>query len=497
MHPFRFFLALGFATLASAQSEPTPTPTPTPGPAATLTAAAALNQRLAKPYRVGGESIRTVLTSLARSYKFTVVVAPEVKGEVQLEINDGTVRDVLNALTEPNGYFYEESDHFVSVKKLRTLLYTIEYPKVTRSATASSSVSMSPGNGSASANNANGQTTVATNNSSNNPGQYGGQNGGNTGQSSFQITQKNENDVWGDLSIALKSYLLEDEKLVLNPFSGIASITAAVQRHREIAAFIAKLNKRIRRQVLVEAKFVQIDTNEDFKFGADYNLAATKAGILNLTNTSVPTNIVGIGSKILPQNTLITTLNAGKLTAFLHALEEQGSVRAISVPRVSVMHNQTALLNVSKSIVLFSLSSSTSTASSTASSLLTTQENYTRETQSFGTFLPLTVHLADDGEITISVEPRRSQLDSITTSPDGKQTGANSSDQSVSTLVTIKSGQSAIIGGLISDTEGETERGIPGLVKIPFLGRAFSTKAKTKSHSELSIILTATEIPVL
>jgi len=489
MHLLRLLLVISFwGSPAWAQAESTPT--------AALTAAAALDQRLAKPYRVGGESIRTVLASLARSYKFTVVVAPEVKGDVQLEINDGSVRDVLNALTEPNGYFYEESDHFVSVKKLRTVLYTIEYPKVSRSASASSSVSMSPGNGSASSNNSNGQTTVGTNNSSTNQGQYG-QNGGNSGQSSFQITQKNENDVWADLSIALKSYLLEDEKLVLNPFSGIASITAAVQRHREIAAFIAKLNKRIRRQVLVEAKFIQIDTNEEFKFGADYNLAATKAGILNINNTSVATNLVGIGSKILPQNTLITTLNTGKLTAFLHALEEQGSVRAISVPRVSVMHNQTALLNVSKSIVLFSLSSSTSTASSTASSLLTTQENYTRETQSFGTFLPLTVHLADDGEITISVEPRRSQLDSITTSPDGKQTGANSSDQSVSTLVTIKSGQSAIIGGLISDSEGETERGIPGLTKIPYLGRAFATKAKTKSHSELSIILTATEIPAL
>jgi type II secretory pathway component GspD/PulD (secretin) len=161
------------------------------------------------------------------------------------------------------------------------------------------------------------------------------------------------------------------------------------------------------------------------------------------------------------------------------------------------MHNQTALLNVSKSIVLFSLASSTSTATGTATSILTTQETYTRETQSFGTFLPLTVHVADDGQITISVEPRRSQLDSITTSPDGKQTGANSSDQSVSTLVTIKSGQSAIIGGLISDTEGETERGLPGISKVPFLGKVFSTTAKTKTHSELSIIITATEIPAI
>jgi type II secretory pathway component GspD/PulD (secretin) len=459
-------------------------------------ATTALAQRLAKPYRAGGENIRTVLTSLARSYKFTVVIAPDVKGDVQLEINDGTVRDVLNALTEPNGFFYEESENFVSVKKLRTVLYTIEYPKVSRSASASTAVSMSPGSGSSGSSNSNGQNTVTTNNTANGQnGQTGG--GGNTGSSSFQITQKNENDVWTDLSSALKSYLLEDEKLVLNPFSGIASITAAVQRHRDISAFISKLNRRIRRQVLIEAKFVQIDTNTAFKFGADYSLAATKAGIFDINNTAIMTKIAGVGSTVLPQNTLVTTLGVGKLTAFLSALEEQGTVRAISVPRVTVMHNQTALLNVSKSIVLFSLASSTSTATGTATSILTTQETYTRETQSFGTFLPLTVHVADDGQITISVEPRRSQLDSITTSPDGKQTGANSSDQSVSTLVTIKSGQSAIIGGLISDTEGETERGLPGISKVPFLGKVFSTTAKTKTHSELSIIITATEIPAI
>ena len=230
------------ATAASAQPQSASDSSP---------AATALAQRLTKPYRAGGENIRTVLTSLARSYKFTVVIAPDVKGEVQLEINDGTVRDVLNALTEPNGYFYEESENFVSVKKLRTVLYTIEYPKVSRSASASTAVSMSPGSGSSGSSNSNGQN-----------GQTGG--GGNTGSSSFQITQKNENDVWTDLSSALKSYLLEDEKLVLNPFSGIASITAAVQRHRDISAFISELNRRIRRQVLIEAKFVHIDTIMSF-----------------------------------------------------------------------------------------------------------------------------------------------------------------------------------------------------------------------------------------
>lgn len=458
---------------------------------------AALSQQLPKSYRVLPEEIRTVLNALARQYGFTVVIAHDVTGKTPaIDVNGGTVRDVLSALTEPNGYYYEETERLVHIRRMKTVLYTIEYPKMTRSTTANTSLTLSPGSSSGQ-NGMNGQSgTTGGTTGANTNGQGTGGNGSNASSSSITISQKNDNPVWEDINTSISGYLFDGEKAVINPFSGIVSITAPLQRHADIGAFISKLNRRIRRQVLIEAKLVEVTTNENFKFGVDYALATSKAGVFNVRSAAVSTDIAEIGSTVLPANTLVANIGAGHLTAILRALEEQGTVKSVSVPRVTLMHNQSAVLNVSDSVVLFNVTSTTSTNQSGGSGnpFVTTQSTYGRDVQSFGTFFPVTVHIADDGFITVSLEPRRSRLTSIVRSPDNSQTGANSSDQSISTFVTLKSGQTAIIGGLVFDSEGTERSGIPVLSKLPGIGAAFRTDAKTKLHTELAIILTATEV---
>lgn len=458
---------------------------------------AALAQQLPKSYRVLQEEIRTVLNALARQYGFTVVIAHDVTGKTPaIDVNSGTVRDVLSALTEPNGYYFEETDRLVHVRRMKTVLYTIEYPKMTRSTTANTSLTLSPGSSSGQ-NGINGQGGANSGSSVNANGQGNGGSGNNASSSSITISQKNDNPVWEDINTSISGYLFDGEKAVINPFSGIVSITAPLQRHADIAAFITKLNRRIRRQVLIEAKLVEITTNENFKFGVDYALATSKAGVFNIRSAAVTTDVAEVGSTILPGNTLVANIGAGHLTAILRALEEQGTVKSVSVPRVTLMHNQSAVLNVSDTVVLFSVTSTTNTnqPSQPGNPFVTTQSTYGRDVQSFGTFFPVTVHIADDGYITVSLEPRRSRLTGIVRSPDNSQTGANSSDQSISTFVTLKSGQTAIIGGLVFDSEGTERSGVPVLSRIPGIGAAFRTDAKTKLHSELAIILTATEVP--
>jgi MSHA biogenesis protein MshL len=471
-------------------------------PDATLTSPptglqAILAQPLPKSYRVLKEDVRTVLNVLARQYGFTVVIGLDVNGQIPpVDVNGGTVRDVLSAITEPNGFYFEEGERVVSVHRLKTILYTIEYPKMTRSTTANTSLTLSPGNSSGQSNQNGGNgNQQGTNGGQGN--QQGSGGGGNSSSSSITITQKNDNPVWDDIAISVRGYLIEGETAVINPFSGIISIAAPVMRHRDISAFITKLNRRIRRQVLIEAKLVEITTNENFKFGVDYSLATAKAGVLTVRSVAGTTDVTNVASAVLPGNTLVANLATGKLTAILRALEEQGTVKTVTVPRVTIMHNQSAVLNVSDSVVLFSLTSSVDTQQGTGGSnpFVTTRNTYGRDVQSFGTFFPVTVHIADDGYITVALEPRRSRLTAIVQSPDKTQTGANSSDESISTFVTLKSGQTAIIGGLVFDSEGTETNGIPGLSKIPLVGKAFKTDAKTKIHTELAIILTATELP--
>ena len=215
------------------------------------------------------------------------------------------------------------------------------------------------------------------------------------------------------------------------------------------------------------------------------------------STTTKPDAQASTTSTTLPGNTLVANIGAGHITAIRRALEEQGSVKAVTVPRVTLMHNQTAVLNVSDTVTLFNITSSTSInqPGTGSSPFVSTQNTYGRDTQSFGTFFPVTCHISDDGYITVAIEPRRSRLTGIVHSPDNSQSGANSSDQSISTFVTLKSGQTAIIGGLVFDSEGTERSGVPVLSRLPGIGAAFRTDAKTTQHTELAIILTATEVP--
>ncbi len=454
----------------------------------------ALNQPILKPFRADNEDISKILNALARTYKFTVALDKDVQGKTSLEVNSGTVRDIINTLTEPNGFFYEERARYLAIKKTKTVPYIVEYSKAQRTAQSSSTVNLSASSSNSNSNSGNGvtQTSVSPSNGGN---QSGGQNGGNGNGGSPNVTigTQNDNDAWTDLKATLDSMKEGDEKYTINSFSGIINVTASVFRQKVYADFIQNFNRRANRQVEIQAQFVEVAVNDSFKFGVDYSQAATKAGI-SINSMTGATDIASVGGQALSPNTFVGSFSAGKLTAMVKALEEQGTVNSLAVPRITVMHNSTGLLNVSDSITIFSLASTTTNSTgSTSSPFTNTVETYSRQSQSFGTFLPITVHLSDDGYATLTLEPRRSRLTSITSSPDGKQNGANIGEQNASTQVRVKIGQTVILGGLIKEEKSTSNRGIPVLKKIPALGKLFQTDAKTNTKSELTLIITVNE----
>lgn len=487
---FRPFLsALLLSSASFAHAAPSASHPVNAAPAASV--ATILDQPLQNRYHVLPEDIHLVLSALSRMYNFNIVTAPDVAGDChELDITTGTVRDALTEICETNGYFFEQTPRYIEVKKYETVLYTIEYPKLSRSTQANTSVTFAPGNSSSSQ----GSTTGTTQTPGNDPS--GSSAASNNSASSLTITQVNKNDVWDDQIKTLSGFLQPDEKMVPNAFSGIVAISATRERHRDdIAGYIAKLNHRIRREVRIEAKLVEIATDDAHKFGVDYSSALASIGALNVRALTVTTNITSAGSTSLPSDTLIANLGVGKVTALLHALESQGDVESLTVPTVTIMHNQTAVLNVSDSLVTFSVGQTFNSSAATATSpFVTSLTTNTKDRQSFGQFFPVTVHIADDGLITVTLEPRISVPTELVKSPDGTQTALNSSEKSLSTVVSLKSGDTAILGGLCADTTSKSTNGLPYVSNIPWVGSVFRTKATSTVHTEFAIILTATLI---
>jgi MSHA type pilus biogenesis protein MshL len=479
---------------------------PPASPAANRPRVAALSGA-AQAFRMEKVPIGKALHALGRAYGFTIVIEPDVVGEVTFESQNGTVRDVINTITNTAGYFYDESDSLVTVKRMKTVLYLIEYPQIQRKSTGTSSVSISSGasyaTGLASAYGTPATVLAPGAVANGMAGTLGGALSGNGGsdQNTLQITKENENTFWDDIGSQLKSFLREDENVFVNRFSGIAAITARPRRHAEIKEFIDLLNERINQQVHISAEILEVTLNGDSSLGIDWSQVATRigggfqlAGIPGWGATSAATDTAGrpLGAAINPAS-LNARLQFGKLSALITALQEQGSVRSKSNPKISALNNQTAYIKVGEDDAFFSLTKSTSiTTANPVTPTATTSENiYASSTETFGTVLEVTPHVAHSGLITLDVQPVITRLLSVERSPDLQQTRPNKEIKEASTILQLYDGETGLIGGFIYDSSGSTSNRVPGLGSIPGLGRLFRTDTKTYQHTEIVILLTA------
>ena len=117
----------------------------------------------------------------------------------------------------------------------------------------------------------------------------------------------------------------------------------------------------------------------------------------------------------------------------------------------------------------------------------TTQNIYQGQQQTFGVVLPVTAQIARDGWVTLVLEPARTQLNGISTSPDNTQTSPDTGDQSISTMLRLRDGESTMLGGLVTKTESKQTNGIPFLSSLPWLGRLTRTDASSGIMDELIV----------
>src|ERR1019366_3762059 len=405
------------------------------------------------PLRLEKAPLPAALRAVGRACQTTIIVEPDVTGETTVELTHVTLRTALAALTEPYGFYYEETDRGIYVRRLKTVLYAIDYPQLTRSGSGSASITL----GGTNSGGTYGGTTTQ-------PGQILGQpvNGttvnGSAGLSDatqISITQANENTFWSNLETELHAMLKDGETLVLNRFSGIAQVTASARRHDTIKAFIDLTNPRITQQVEIEARLVEVTLRDEKKLGVDWDVAAAAVGGLHLAGAS-PLAVTGIGGDAFSANTLTASLVTGRTSAVIHALQQQGEVKTVSQPRLRALNNQTAFIKVGQDQPFFRLQQSTSLIQpGTTATFNQTQNNYAVTTITIGTILAVTPQIGADRVITLDVLPAITRLQSIVTSPDGTQTAPVTEVKQASTIVRLRDGETAVIGGLIADDQGE------------------------------------------
>ena len=434
------------------------------------------------PLRFEKTPLPSALRALARTGKTTIHTEPGIAAEVTVDFSGGTVRGALTALVEPVGLYFEETPSGIFVRQRKTVLYAIDYPQLTRSGSGSASITLGGAPGGSSGG-FNGATALAPHQTLAN---------GNTASDATQvsISQENQNTFWTTLEAELRSMVKDGDSLVLNRFSGVAQITAPVKRHESIHAFIDLVNRRITQQVEIEARLVEVTLRDEQKLGVDWDLAATTLDGLQVQARS-PLDVAGVGGTVLGGNTFAATLGFGRASAVIQALKQQGEVKTVAQPRLRALNNQTAFIKVGEDRPFFRLQQTTTLQQPGATTAFNqTQENFSVSTITIGTILAVTPQIDGDKMITLDVLPAITRLQAIVTSPDGRQTAPVTEVKQASTIVRLRDGETAIIGGLISEEMGESERRVPVLGKIPVVGAAFRSRANLRARTELVIFLT-------
>lgn len=303
--------------------------------------------------------------------------------------------------------------------------------------------------------------------------------------------------------------------------AGLVSVYATEKQHKNIAFFLTRLKKQTSTQILIEAKVVEVTLKEEYRSGIDWQrIGRYGLGAYGADKTSFTGDFEGaalFGSLAQKTSSLITTpetdsiislgVRGNSLSAILNFMESFGTVRTLSSPRLTVLNNQTALLKVAENFVFFTVTGDRQFLNADATnygSVVSTSS--TPQSIPIGFVMNVQPSI-DEGtqEIILNLRPTISRLIDVKQDPAVEilnQSLATPSKRirsdypvvavrEIDSILRIKSGNMAILGGLMVEGAESGTAGIPGTSESFF---SFFTSAKHQHRvvTELVIFLRAT-----
>jgi general secretion pathway protein D len=267
--------------------------------------------------------------------------------------------------------------------------------------------------------------------------------------------------------------------ITADPRSNSVIMYASDAEYQSLLAIVRQLDVTPP-QVLIEATVAEVKLNNTLQFGVQWylqNLQSIGGGFLSGANPlATPTTPI---PGTLPGLNLVYT--GANVQVALNALQAVTDVEVLATPRMLVLANDTATLQVGSSVPVITSSSS----GIQANSLIVNNVDY-RDT---GVVLTVTPRVGDSGEIYIDVQQEVSDVSTTTTSDIDSPT---IDQRKFHTQIAVESGQSVAIGGLIQTNKTTSDSGVPGISRIPVLGAAFRQRLRTRSRDELVVFLKPT-----
>lgn len=490
---------------ASGQHHAKPT---SPVPAAVsddLLSAAALPapEELSLPrFNVAAERIPAsrFFAALVADSEFSVVVHPAVSGEVSLQLKQVTVPQVMQLMRELYGFDIRRQGNIfqVAAAGLRTETIAVNYLMLQRSGLSSVQVNSGGVSEERQNNGANQQEDLTQQNQQPDAAQQDQQRRRNNQQnnrSEFNgsaVQSRSETSFWDELAQNLQTLLGDAPGRVVSvaPQAGLVTIRAMPDEIEAIRRYLQQSEEHLQRQVILEAKIIEVTLNDDYQQGINWQNALAN---LDSTDFNIRTSAGQSGNLISNSLGGLTTINFqnADFAGVISLLSTQGDAQVLSSPRVTAVNNQKAVIKVGQDEYFVTRVTSNNTI---ANGVQQTSPSVSVTPFFSGIALDVTPQIDSNGQVILHVHPSVTETsEKIKTirlsGEDIVLPLAQSNIRESDTIIRANNGEIVVIGGLMQSVLTEQESGVPGLRALPVLGALFKSSSKVEKKKELVILL--------
>ncbi len=464
-------------------------------------------------------TIGDVIDNLADTCGLTVVIKDDAaklrmnKKLYYVKLKNSTLKGFLNTILKDNDLNYTLKGNKLKISYLVTRTFRIHYITGDRSGTSTANVTI-----------ANSQNAAGGG-----AGGAGGAGGGATSNSKtgISIETSNEFKFWKTIELEIQRILVgaadgsthytktgstwtgpngqvwEYNPLapIVNPEAGMVTVTGTERQINRVARYVHTLTSQMKSQVMIDVRILAVSFDDSTTSGVDWSqlyklqnltintLSMAQKNISEYTfdNTQGITNAT-FGEFTRPRNAQVVNVTGNaEVTEVVKFLSTQGDVKAISSPRVMTLNNQPALISVGQE--LFYKIKSSSTASGGGGAVAA--EGELVDSVFAGILLDITPEIGKDGYITLKINPSISETVNEVPSDGAVRTiPPDLVRRQIASVIKVKDGEHAILGGLISSKTGFKNNKVPLLGDMPLIGDLFKREEKINKVEELVLIIT-------